>query len=250
MSPLSTAPARRLALRRTLAAIAAAAPLVAAASPALALEPARFASLAPLPPPAASDAEAASASAPVARPLDLTPRSRDQAEPRAKAPYVPHGFTMELGFGVAHTDIESRVASREKTSVGLAPLSLSLGGFLSPKVALLGRAAGTSVFRQDAAGRAYQTVNAFYGPAIQYWASERTFAGFGVGLGVLTTDPLTSRARPPQFVELGVGASARVGWAFAVVEKHAFTLGFETIGSFLPDSFVSSLAINLQWQAR
>jgi hypothetical protein len=250
MSPRSTAPTRRLALRHLLAALSAAAPLVAAASPALALEPARFASLAPLPSPAGADAEPTTASAPVATPVDLAPRSRDRAEPLGKAAYVPHGFTMELGLGVAHRGIDSAVSSREKTSVGLAPLSLSLGGFLSPKVALLARAAGTTVFRQDSEGRAYQLVNAFYGPSIQYWATDRTFAGLGVGLGVLTSDPLAPRARPERFIELGVASTARVGWAFAVVDKHAFTLGCEAMGSFLPDSFVSALAVNLQWQVR
>src|SRR6185369_11259610 len=65
-------------------------------------------------------------------------------EPAATAQpkYIRHGFTMEIGLGIALTSVSSEDTSVDRPmSVGLAPLSLSLGGFLSPNVALMGRMA-------------------------------------------------------------------------------------------------------------
>jgi hypothetical protein len=65
-------------------------------------------------------------------------------EARAEAPNR-EGFTLEVGLGAALTILSAEGFDTE-TKGGLAPLSLSLGGFLSPDVALMARRAGTSYF--------------------------------------------------------------------------------------------------------
>ncbi|HEY3667222.1 MAG TPA: hypothetical protein VGL19_14535, partial [Polyangiaceae bacterium] len=91
---------------------------------------------------------------------------------------APHhsGFTGDLGIGVGITTrpvesftdcfsttgqcagVDTGVHKSTEAKFGLAPLSLSLGGFLTPKLALLFRAAGTSYFVGNR-----QYLDAFYG---------------------------------------------------------------------------------------
>jgi hypothetical protein len=180
---------------------------------------------------------------------EVTPPGEQPAATGA-AEYVRHGFTMELGLGLSHTAVWSDVSAREHSDLGLAPLSLGLGGFLSPRVALIGRASGTSTFRDDAQGKSYQTLNAFYGPTLQYWATDRLYVGGGVGLAVLAADPLKSGSnKDVQFIETGLGFTARLGWAFALPGDHnALTLGVEAFASRFADSTTMATATTLGWQ--
>jgi hypothetical protein len=173
----------------------------------------------------------------------------EEPAPSVEHAYVRHGFTMELGLGISQTSVSSDVGAREHSDIGLAPLSIGLGGFLSPRLALIGRAAGTSTFRDDANGKSYQTVNGFYGPTLQYWATDRFYVGGGVGLAVLAGDPLGSKARDIHFLETGFGANARVGFAFALPgDHHALLLGVDAFGSKFEKSNTLAVALNLGWQ--
>src|SRR5690606_26280800 len=164
--------------------------------------------------------------------------------------YVRHGFTMELGIGISHTAVFAgeRHADREHAGIGLAPLSFAFGGFLSPRLALLGRGAGTSTFRKDADGKTYQTVNAVYGPSLQYWATDRLFFGGGPGLAVLAAD-LYKQGRDVNLIQLGLGLNGRVGFAFALPgDHHAFTVGLDLFASRFSDTSTVAGALNLGWQ--
>lgn len=198
----------------------------------------------------ATVAPAPAPSAPAFAPVPVPTRSESPPTSDPSAPYVPHGFTMALGLGLSHTAIGSDLASRERSDLGLAPLSLNLGGFLSPRVALMARMAGTSVFREDARNKAYQVVNGFYGPSVQYWATDSLFLGGGVGLAVLATNPLMSVSRENRFTEVGVGANARLGWAFALPGKSAFSLVLDLYGSRFEQSGALASALNIEWQLR
>ncbi len=173
---------------------------------------------------------------------------QEEPAPAQESQYVRHGFTMELGLGISETAIASDVSTRDESAIGLAPLSLGLGGFLSPRLALIGRAAGTSTFRDDARGRSYQTVNAFYGPTLQYWATDRLYVGGGIGLAVLAADPF-GHNKQVQFFDTGVGLNGRLGWAFALPgTHHALTLGLDAFASRFEKTTTLATALNLGWQ--
>lgn len=181
---------------------------------------------------------------------EAPPANEARQEPTAPRRYVPHGFTMELGLGLSHTMIASELGAREKTALGLAPLSLSVGGFVSPKVAIMARMAGTSVFRETGKGDLYQVVNGFYGATVQYWPSNDFFVGGGVGLAILANNPLMDVPRENSFSEIGYGATLRGGWAFATPGKSAFALTVELYGSKFESSSAVASALALQWQLR
>jgi hypothetical protein len=191
--------------------------------------------------PESAEPAVATAPAPAAAPQEAP------AAP-AKPAYVPHGFTMEIGIGAAYTSASSSVSSHEHQAFGLAPISLSLGGFLGPDLALVFRAAGTSYFR-DANTRAGfdQVVTGFYGAVLQYWPSSSVFIGGGIGAAIYGTNPLIRSTH--KFIEGGFGTTARVGWVFATMQdKYAFSLVFEGFPTFTKDSTVVGSALNLQWQ--
>jgi hypothetical protein len=196
------------------------------------------------------DQHPAFASPPVAPAAPAGPASAEEPSTSA-APhaYVRHGFTMELGLGISQTSVSSQVGEREHSGIGLAPLSLGLGGFLSPRLAIIGRAAGTSTFRDDAKGSSYQTVNGFYGPTLQYWVTDRFYLGGGPGLALLGADPLGDRKRDIHFLEAGFGLNARAGFAFALPgDHHALVLGIDAFGSKFAQSNTLAVALNLGWQ--
>jgi hypothetical protein len=217
--------------------------------------------------PPAADAEDvadtgdASEPAPATPPTDLPPADPPPAapppaygpatyEPASDGGYVRHGFTMELGIGISHTAVSARsgYSEREHAAVGLAPLSFAFGGFLTPRLALLGRGAGTSTFRKDASGKTYQTVNAVYGPTLQYWATDRFFVGGGPGVAVLAAD-LYGQTRDARVVEIGLGLNGRVGFAFALPgDHHALSLMLDVFGSRFSNTSTLAGALNLGWQ--
>ena len=163
--------------------------------------------------------------------------------------YVRHGFTMELGLGISETAVGSDTQGREHTGLGIAPLSLGMGGFLTPRLALMGRAAGSSYLRDDARGHSYDTVNAFYGATLQYWPTDRFYFGGGPGLALLVSDPYRWGAKDVRFIEVGFGLNARVGFAFALPGDHnALTLGIDAFGSRFEKSSTVATALNLGWQ--
>ena len=180
-----------------------------------------------------------------------SPEATTEEAPAARegSEYQRHGFTMELGLGMSRTGTRSEVDGRDHSAFGLAPLSLGLGGFLTPHLALIGRAAGTSYFREDPRGTSYQTVSGFYGPTLQYWPTERLFVGGGVGLAVLAADLYKDASKDVRFLETGFGLNARAGWAFLLPgTHHAFTLSVDAFGSRFDKSNTLATAMNLGWQ--
>ena len=174
----------------------------------------------------------------------------EESDPSSEpSSYVRHGFTMELGLGMSQTGTSSDVGGRDHSGLGLAPLSLGLGGFLTPRLALIGRAAGTSYSREDSRGNSYSTVNGFYGPTLQYWATDRVFLGGGVGLAVLAADLYGEARKDVRFFDTGIGLNARAGWAFALPGTHnAITLSIDGFASKFDKSTTVASALDLGWQ--
>jgi hypothetical protein len=124
---------------------------------------------------------------------------------------------------------------------GLAPLSLSLGGFLTPKLALLFRAAGTSYFVGNA-----QYLDAFYGGVVEYWPHDRFFFGGGPGIGYFGVNPLVSSGASGS--ETAFALDARAGVALINGRDHDLTLSLEGTSGFFADDTLFSAAFLVAWK--
>ena len=170
------------------------------------------------------------------------------------------GFTGDLGIGASLMLVPHRTfdecfsstpdgcdgadtGSRTETQVklGLAPLSLSLGGFINPRFALLFRAAGTSYFVDGD-----QVGHNFYGAVMEWWPVERIYLGGGVGFALFGSNPLLNRDGPD--LEGGWALDLRVGAALAGGTNHDFTVSLEAIPGFYEDDVVTGFALVGAWK--
>jgi hypothetical protein len=105
---------------------------------------------------------------------------------------------------------------------GFAPLGVSLGGYFTPRIALLFRLAGTSYFRANS-----HYLHTFAGPVLELWPHDRWFVAGGVGLGTFAPNPLFG----PSVVssDAGLAFDARVGAVLLGGVKHALTVSLEVI---------------------
>lgn len=158
---------------------------------------------------------------------------------RAEAKPNRSGFTGDLGVGVAVTFAQranvancvnnvcgsGALVSKTRGELGFAPLSFSLGGFVSRRVAILARSAGT-VFANN--GDFYS--HDFLGPIVEVWPADIFYFSAGPGLAIASRNSF--------FV--GTGEDKTAGWAvdlragLAVLRKtnHDLTLSLELIPSF------------------
>jgi hypothetical protein len=172
----------------------------------------------------------------------------------------PHhsGFTGDVGIGIAVTGQPmtasvSPCAGAEPqcaqyadyhwtvAKFGLAPLSFSLGGFLTPKVALLFRATGTSFSDYDGTER----LNAFYGAVVEVWPHDRFFVGGGPGVGYYGTIPFQTNYNDSQAT---FALSARAGAALIGGRNHDLTLSLEGISGFYAEQTIFSGALIVAWK--
>ncbi|HYJ11879.1 MAG TPA: hypothetical protein VEX18_22800 [Polyangiaceae bacterium] len=165
------------------------------------------------------------------------------------------GFTGDLGIGISlmlvprHTACVSSTpdgcagfeGDRTDKELGLAPLSLSLGGFVSPKVAILARAAGTSYF-----DRGDQIVHNFYGAIVEIWPSDYVYLSGGVGFALFGENPFLSGGN--DYLEGGWALDVRAGVALAQGTNHDFTLSIEAIPGFYEDETVVGFGLVGAWK--
>ncbi len=157
------------------------------------------------------------------------------------------GFTMELGLGVALTLNTDTRPGPSHAKVGLAPLSLSLGGFVSERVALLGRIAGTSFFEDDYTGKTVQYTSGFYGAHVQYWFTDRFMMSGGPGFSLFGKTSLGSQwgASKPS---VGYALSIRAAYAVFVNKHHALRLALEAFPVLQDGAPIFGSALNFEWQ--
>ncbi len=165
----------------------------------------------------------------------------------AAEPARRSGFTMEfaLGYGgIERGGLDQYGAG--KAATGFEPHALSFGGFVTNNLALMARWKSTYQIVERAPG---DSVHRFLGTLTvnaQYWFSERWFTGgglgiaaFGFGFGARSEDPSWS---------IGGAATARVGFAFARLRHHAFSLSAEVVAGFFRRGVASGQTLNLGWQ--
>ncbi|HKY35641.1 MAG TPA: hypothetical protein VJN18_06880 [Polyangiaceae bacterium] len=168
------------------------------------------------------------------------------------------GFTGDLGIGAALTLVPHHSVSacsstlpggcvapsstsETRSEFGLAPLSLTLGGFVSPEVALAARFAGTSYFKDDD-----QIGHNFYGAILEYWPIERLYVSGGIGFALFGPNPLFSSSS--RELEGGWALDFRIGAALAGGRDHDFTLSLEAIPGFYDDDIVTGFGLVGAWK--
>lgn len=151
------------------------------------------------------------------------------------------GFTLELGTGLALTHLGGSGTS--DTFVGIAPFSLSLGGFVSNQVAIMFRMAGSSWFADDTFGDRTMFTSAFYGPAVQWWVAREIFVAAGVGVGVLSEGFFDSDNN-----DTGMMFTARFGYSFYTSTDHSVAVVAELMPAFYSDVTSLGTTVQLQWQ--
>lgn len=160
------------------------------------------------------------------------------------------GFTGDLGIGLSLMNVPSFALScglngctdvPRSSHWGLAPLSLSLGGFVTHEVALLARLSGTSYFEGGA-----QIGHNFYGVLAEVWPIDELFVSGGIGLGIYGPNPLFSRSDRESVG--GWALDFRVGAALAQGTNHDFTLSLEAIPGFYDGETVHGFALVGAWK--
>jgi hypothetical protein len=172
---------------------------------------------------------------------------------RADAP-ARHGFTFELGLGGGMTILNEDLSSitrpgngpiiedrytRTRVFGAIAPLSFGIGGFLTERVALLFRAAGTAYIKTLLE---YAELNNFYGAVVEVWPSERLMWSAGLGLGFHGPNPLDTGE-----VDLGVAASLRGHYALLASSKQTLGLSLELTPAVYQFDRIMGVALNVEW---
>lgn len=140
------------------------------------------------------------------------------------------GFTLLLSIGVGLQNDQTL----DETNVGLAGLNLGIGGFVSDRLALLFRAAGTNV----SIGPVRQT-SGFVGPSLQYWTSDRVSLEGGVGLGFWDIEGVN---------ESGLGILLGFGYTIVNNGRHNLHIGMEYAPAFTDPDAVHNLGLVFGWQ--
>lgn len=197
---------------------------------------------------ATSDPAPAPAPAPATSPAAPSPPPPEYVATPAPEPSWPqrHGFTLELGIGPAYTTTGG-AQSVYDGGFGLAPLSLTVGGFVSRNVSLGARFGGTSFFT-DARGSNVQVLNGFYGPAMQIFLGDYVFLGAGAGLGLYGVNPLSTNADRFPKLKPGFSMTGRAGFAFLARTHHWLGVVLEAYPAFYDGATVFGMSSILEWQ--
>ncbi|MFT3695261.1 MAG: hypothetical protein QM831_19165 [Kofleriaceae bacterium] len=159
----------------------------------------------------------------------------------------PHrGFTFEIGLGVGWLHVDAGLADNYTTRAALAPASLSIGGFLTKHVALVGRIAGSEGRQNE--NEPY-SINGFYGPAVQYWFTPEVWVMGGLGFGLFGAADGVTRTG-------GYAADLRVGYTFFTWFRQSANVAFEVVPAHYTVSdehtefsyTVTSFALTLDYQ--
>lgn len=157
------------------------------------------------------------------------------------------GFTMEFGIGVGAIQVgQLNQYGRERYDWGFEPHALSLGGFISNDVAILGRWKSTYHSTPNSAGEDAHRFLGTLAVHVQWWFRDRWFvaggvgiAAFGYGIGSDDNDPSWST---------GGALAARVGHTLFQLEHHAIKASLEVVGGIFADGVALGQTLNLEWQ--
>ena len=169
-----------------------------------------------------------------------------RAEETATA--VRNGFTLEAGLGGSFV---SEIHSSEDSSnrLGRDALSVGLGGFVTPSLALLVRFSQTSFKPASAHGTTSDVSSLwFLGAHVQYWLTDRFFVSGGPGY--VHFDHVFAAVYGAELHEQyqNLGFSIRTGFAFGLWENHTLRISLEAIPAFFERTTIMGEALSLEWQ--
>jgi hypothetical protein len=156
--------------------------------------------------------------------------SVDSQSSQAPAERTRGGFTIlvNLGFGVQNDTYVDESAG------GLAGANLGIGGFVNPKLAVLGRFSGTNV-NYDLFGQ----VSGVVGATLQYWATDRFIVEGGAGIGYWTAEGDS---------ETGFGLIVGASGVVFNRGKHNLLVGVEYAPAFTDSGTVHNLGFTFGYQ--
>ncbi len=178
------------------------------------------------PPEAQVTAEPAAASVPVtpavtipALPPPKTPFGTTTYSVVRPPPSAPHeGLTLEAGTGMGWIYVSDKY-NKITSPGGVAGLSIGIGAWLEPSVALTARIAGSSVPSSQGL-----VIEGFLGPSLQVWVAEHTWVGLGFGLSSFGID---ADGTKNDYSLRGYSGDIRVGHTFYSNGKHTLNASFE-----------------------
>lgn len=141
------------------------------------------------------------------------------------------GFTLELGLGIAWLSQPSSSYSE----VGLYGLTVSLGGFVSPSLAIEARITGASILG------GYDSVtfeNAL--AAVQFWPNDWLSIGAGIGVSMAQDSSYSS--------DLGFALDARLGAAVARWSSGVMRVAVEFVPAWPQGELVTMAALGVEYQ--
>ena len=189
----------------------------------------------PAPAPAPAPYPPAPAPYPVPPPGGYAPQPYYQPMPVAPGPQRD-GVTVGLDLGLGFT--RGSAGGESDTEGGLSGLNISLGGFVSPTMAILLRISGTTFD----GGSDFTFVNAFLGGAVQAWVAPRVFVGGGAGIAIFTCTDCDDS-------ESGFALTGRAGFEISQGRNSGFHIAAEITPSFYDnDVSITSIGLQIGWQ--
>jgi hypothetical protein len=147
------------------------------------------------------------------------------------------GVTVGLDIGLGITSISADGGGSE-SQTGLSGLNLSLGGFMSPNMAVLLRLSGTTFSDDFGPGSA---ISAFLGGEVQAWVAPKFFVGGGAGIGILGHTEYDD-------TESGFAITGRAGYEIVQGRSSGFHVALEVTPSFYEGARVTSIGLQIGWQ--
>jgi hypothetical protein len=143
-----------------------------------------------------------------------------------------HGFTFEANLGIGFVRASGDGVS-SNSDAALAGLDIGLGGWITRQLAVTIRIAGVDVSNSGDTTDG-TLINAFIGPAAQYWIDPHFWVGGGIGLATLrlvgSSECNDSSGTDPCGVN-GWGFDLRAGYSFGD-SAHTFNVSGEITPSF------------------
>jgi hypothetical protein len=154
------------------------------------------------------------------------------------------GFTFEVGFGGSLTYVARELADGH-LGVGPTTLAVGAGVFITPKLALLARLAGTTYFDKNVDGETTQIIHGLGGIHLQYWVNDAVSLSTGPAIAVVGANPLLAADGS---AHLGVGGSSRVGYSLFSSKHHVLRLSWETFNTKISRALIFGSALSFEWQ--